>query len=135
MTILVPVDGSEAAARAVGVAGRMAGQTGERVVVVSVVPLQFGRDVVSQLEGSNVSDEQSFARRWADDAVAVLSAAGVEAEARVLEGVPGQVILDQISRERPRAVVMGHRSQDQLFPEGSLSRRVANTGVELHVVD
>jgi len=77
--VLVPVDGSESALRAVQwVSGQLAGQAGAHVHLLTVVPAVDAWEVRSHLGGDDIARiEAGNAASVLDPAVAVVRAAGV----------------------------------------------------------
>ncbi|MGN6243485.1 MAG: universal stress protein [Motilibacteraceae bacterium] len=128
MRLLVAVDGSEGAAKAVREAGRLAAAAGASVLVVhqrSDVPAPHGP--VEDPEG------EAAAERVVDDAAAALNAAGVaDVERRVVRGLAGEearALLDVAREAGADIVVVGSRGLGRL--EGLLLGSVSTKLVHL----
>jgi nucleotide-binding universal stress UspA family protein len=108
---------------------QMASLTGAAVLVLHVraadfpsLPSILGTLASQALAGEPVaSDASSVARRMVDDAVAVLSTAGVHAEGLLLESTPGhtpRAVLDQARKLDVDLIVLGsphHGGPSALF--------------------
>ncbi|WP_406672549.1 universal stress protein [Natronospira sp.] len=145
-TILVPVDGSAHAWRAVEVAADLASRYGARVVIVSAllqgeVPAHIrklseldepdepsvgagGAFVASSIPPSVLRD---IAQKLVDRAREYFEAQGVaKVEQHIEDGSPAQVILDQAEHHEADMIVMGTRGLGTLqgLLTGSVSHKV-----------
>jgi nucleotide-binding universal stress UspA family protein len=131
--IVVGVDGSPDAARALDWAITLARATGAHVVAVHALGLldRLGDDRVAA--GSHrAAITAEFTDRWC----AALDSAGVTADRTVVDGPPADVILRTARAEAADLVVLGERGVGGTAAElGSTSRRVlAATTVPVLVV-
>ncbi len=126
--ILLAVDGSEAAERAVPVAGELAGKSGSEVLVLHVRGIGVGRAAAFELESideaANLTDRTV---RWLKDA-------GVSARGDVrtaLHGREAKEILEAVKAEDVDLIVMGSRGLGDLagLLLGSVTHKV------LHLAD
>ena len=105
-TIVLAVDGSNPAQRAVPVAADIASKYGSEVIVVHVAELQLGRG------GPIAFETTEEATNVADDAVRFLKDMGVSARAEAraaLTGKAAQEIMDVAMSEDAGLIVMGSR--------------------------
>ena len=127
--VVLAVDGSEAAKRAVPVAADIASKYGSEVIAVHVVEQQFGR------AGPIAYDTTEEATRDADDAARSLKDLGVSARAEAraaLAGRAAQEIMDVAASEDAGLIVMGSRGMSDW--EGLLVGSVAHKVVHLSSV-
>jgi nucleotide-binding universal stress UspA family protein len=119
--ILVAVDWSPSTVAVLGHTRRLASLTGAAVHVLHVrmtdlpsVPQMLGALAGRGLTGEpGESDAGGTARRMLEEAVAGLTAAGVRAEALLLESAPGdtpQTVLDQARALEVDLIVLGTRN-------------------------
>ena len=116
--IVLAVDGSEPARRAVPVAADIASKYGAEVIAVHVLEQQLGRG------GPIAFDTTEEANRVADDTARALKDVGVSArpEARAaIAGRAAQEIIDVATSEDAGLIVMGSRGMSDW--EGLLSGR------------
>lgn len=123
--IVVGVDGSENACRAVEWAAGLAALTGARVVAVHALGLLFHGEhgEVTPAQPRRAEIETKLEREWC----APLDAAGVAHECRVSDGPPVMVLLDAADELDADLIVVGSRGLGG-FPElllGSTSTQVA----------
>lgn len=120
--ILVAVDGSENALRAVGEAVRMAsGNPGARISLITVVPLinpvfGYGPLVTSQqVEDAERKAEDEVLKKaeevvsQAKQAAELAETAGIGVESLVQIGDPAQAITEYAAKEGYEVIVMGRR--------------------------
>jgi nucleotide-binding universal stress UspA family protein len=127
--IVLGVDGSQAAQRAVPVAADIASKYGSEVIAVHVVEQQLGRG------GPIGYDTTEEATRDADDAARSLKDLGVSARAEAraaLAGRAAQEIMDVAASEDAGLIVMGSRGMSDW--EGLLVGSVAHKVVHLSSV-
>jgi nucleotide-binding universal stress UspA family protein len=127
--IVLAVDGSEPAQRAVLVAADIASKYGSEVIVVHVAEQQLG------LGGPIAYDTTEEATRDADDAARSLKDLGVSARAEAraaLAGRAAQEIMDVAASEDAGLIVMGSRGMSDW--EGLLVGSVAHKVVHLSSV-
>ncbi|WP_117594232.1 universal stress protein [Haloprofundus halophilus] len=128
-TILVPTDGSEAAARAVDHALLLAEATDASVHVLYVVNAEPDEVAVStdERDAENVQDSlRRFGERTLDDADERAASTAVPVETSIRTGVPHEEILADADERDVDAVVMGThgRSGLQRYLLGSVAERV-----------
>ena len=107
--ILVPVDGSETANKALVAALQMARESGGRVRVIHTL------DELAYLSGFEVSGDliqlaRDYASKVLQDALEVAKSAGVPAETKLVEGVGarlGEVVADEARAWEADLVVVG----------------------------
>jgi nucleotide-binding universal stress UspA family protein len=107
--ILVPVDGSETANKALVAALQMARENGARVRLMHTL------DELAYLSGFEVSGDlikvaREYALKVLDDALAMAKAAGVPADTKLVEGVGtrlGETVADEASSWEADLVVVG----------------------------
>jgi len=127
-TILLPLDGSALAERAIPYAASIARRSGARVVLVEAV-------LAHTLPGIDPSDAQldvtDRAQGSLRTAVTRLEAAGVEAEPHVYYDDPVHAILDAASRERADLIVMSTHGRSGLgrMVYGSVTDQVLRRAV------
>jgi nucleotide-binding universal stress UspA family protein len=127
--IVLAVDGSEPAQRALPVAADIASKYASEVIVVHVVEQQLGRG------GPIAFDTTEEATRVADDAVRFLKDVGVSAREEpraALAGRAAQEIMDVAAIEDAGLIVMGSRGMSDW--EGLLVGSVAHKVVHLSSV-
>jgi nucleotide-binding universal stress UspA family protein len=110
-TVLVPVDGSPSATRAVEWAGRvLARQPGAHVHLVNVQPLADAWEVTSHLGEGDVARWQADASAAVlEPAAAVLRQAGVAATPHAVVGDVASSVAEQARALHCDAIVMGTR--------------------------
>jgi len=121
--IVLAVDGSEPAQRAVPVAADIASKYGSEVIAVHVLEQQLGRG------GPIAYDTTEEATRVADDAARSLKDVGVSARAEAraaLAGRAAQEIMDLATSEDAGLIVMGSRGMSdwQGLLIGSVAHKV-----------
>lgn len=126
-TILVPVDGSEAAARAVVFASTLAGNLGRRMILLHAVPLtsaeMMGLRAISREKMETMASDESS--RILDSAERLVPS-GIEVVRLARMGDPAKEILAAIPEYDVNLVVMGSRGQSQIseLMLGSVSQKV-----------
>jgi nucleotide-binding universal stress UspA family protein len=133
--IVVGVDGSEGASRAVRLAARLASQTGAEVVAVHAVPIPVFADGYVYVAGSLSEDWRLGWKQWLEEVHEVLehtwcrplSESGVRFRAETLEGGADEVI-DFARREHADLIVVGRRGRGGLreLVLGSFSHRLVH---------
>jgi nucleotide-binding universal stress UspA family protein len=127
--IVLAVDGSEPAQRALPVAADLASKYGSEVIAVHVLEQQLGRG------GPIAFETTEEATRVADDAARTLKDAGVSARAEAraaLAGRAAQEIMDVAASEDAGLIVMGSRGMSDW--QGLLIGSVAHKVVHLSSV-
>jgi nucleotide-binding universal stress UspA family protein len=127
--IVLAVDGSEPAQRALPVAADLASKYGSEVIAVHVLEQQLGRG------GPIAFDTTEEATRVADDAARSLKDVGVSARAEAraaLAGRAAQEIMDVAASEDAGLIVMGSRGMSDW--QGLLIGSVAHKVVHLSSV-
>ena len=127
--IVLAVDGSEPAQRALPVAADIASKYGSEVIAVHVLEQQLGRG------GPIAFETTEEATRVADDAARTLKDAGVSARAEAraaLAGRAAQEIMDVAASEDAGLIVMGSRGMSDW--QGLLIGSVAHKVVHLSSV-
>ena len=129
--VLVPLDGSERAERAIPLAARIAGASGGAVVLARVVatPVEYG-PVFAPSFGSDVveAEQREFAGYLAE--VAGLPAlSGVETETKVLAGSPAFAMLQALVQKKIDLVVMTSHGRSGLtrWVLGSVAQHIAQS--------
>jgi len=119
--IVVAVDGSANAGRALELAGRLASASGASVAVVHAVGLLEERTLhaAGAGGGSDAVDRRVF--EWCEP----LRSAGVDHHAEVVAGSPVPVLLAAVAREGADLVVVGSRGL------GGPGRRLGSTSLGL----
>jgi nucleotide-binding universal stress UspA family protein len=127
--IVLAVDGSESAQRALPVAADIASKYGSEVIAVHVLEQQLGRG------GPIAFETTEEATRVADDAARSLKDVGVSARAEAraaLAGRAAQEIMDVAASEDAGLIVMGSRGMSDW--QGLLIGSVAHKVVHLSSV-
>jgi nucleotide-binding universal stress UspA family protein len=127
--IVLAVDGSEPAKRAIPVAADIASKYGSEVIAVHVMEQQLGRG------GPIGYDTTEEATRVADDAARSLKDVGVSARAEARAAIAGkaaQEIMDVAATEDAGLIVMGSRGMSDW--EGLLVGSVTHKVVHLSSV-
>ena len=109
--VLVPVDGSESATRAVRwVARVLAGQPGVRVQLVHVQPAIDAWEVRSHLGADDIARwHASGSQAVLDPAAALVTAAGIDVATHAIVGDVASEIAAQVTRLGCDSLVMGTR--------------------------
>jgi len=107
--VVVPLDGSECAEKAFGVAVDLAKLHGSQIAACSIVDpvLVVGSTPPSPAMDVVLTDMQNEAHRRIDDAVERAREAGVAARGEVITGVAFERILDFAKRNAADVIVMG----------------------------
>lgn len=125
--VVVPVDGSEGAAKAARFAGGLARDTGARLVLLHV----YDSTVISvmglnALSGKEIDDAIARVSRGYFESAQRALPDGVTADTKVRIGNPSSEIVAYAETEEPDLIVMGSRGQSnfrRLFV-GSVSQQV-----------
>jgi nucleotide-binding universal stress UspA family protein len=121
--LLVPTDGSEAAARSLPVAARLARTLG--------IPVRVIRAITSEAPGSTLSDvdenevrtaQRSEAQRTVDDAAEQLRSTGVQATGEVLTGEPAATIVSAANSDD--VVVMASQGEGGRWELGGVADKL-----------
>lgn len=132
-TILVPVDGSGYANRAIDYASDLASRYGAKVILLHAIHYRFGRlpvelhqyAVSEHLEGPD--EIYPVVKKILETAEMRAKDAGAEEVAvESLEGDPAEVILDAVKTFDASAIVMGSRGFSELkgLLVGSVSQKI-----------
>lgn len=124
-TIVLAVDGSATAERAIETTRELAKQLGSRVIVVYAfdpVPRYLGNQQAQAVAARGISHGTEIAERAAEP----LQAAGIETELDVLEGPAAEAILRVAEVRAADLIVMGSRGLSELeaILLGSVSHKV-----------
>jgi nucleotide-binding universal stress UspA family protein len=126
--VVVPLDGSECADKAFGVAVDLAKLHGSQIAACSIVDpvLVVGSTPPSPAMDVVLTDMQNEAHRRIDDAVERAREAGVAARGEVITGVAFERILDFAKRNAADVIVMGTHGREGLprFFMGSVAEMV-----------
>src|SRR5690242_8737580 len=95
-TVLVPLDGSELAERALPLASVIAGQAGARLVLVQAVPST----------PTSEFSERLLAEKYLEQVASPLLAEGRSVEVSIAEGEPGPAICEAAQRSDANTIVM-----------------------------
>lgn len=135
--IMVPLDGSELAHRALPIALEMAKQSAGTVVLVQVVHVSYGalpEAYVATPDLYNDIYEQARADATAtlQQAAAETAAAGVKTETVLLEGEPASELVDYEATGNIDLVVMSTHGRTGLarFVYGSVAERILRHGTK-----
>jgi nucleotide-binding universal stress UspA family protein len=128
-TILVPLDGSERAERALPLAERIARQTDSTIVLLHVIrPLTWEYPLSGGMVTSQglLDEEERAARRYVDQVATGVRTRGTEVETIVEHGDPASAILDAQPGRHVGLVVMASHGRTGLtrFALGSVTDRV-----------
>lgn len=140
-TLLLPLDGSPFADRALRVAARLSARTGARVEVVTVLdPTMFIQAFPAEPRSASRADmrEQHAAeQRMIDSRIAALRARGIDAAGAVLEGIVVETILDRVQTSGADLIVMtthGRGGFDRLRNGSIANALVAGASVPVLLV-
>ena len=126
--VVVPLDGSECADKAFGVAVDLAKLHGSQIAACSIVDpvLVVGSTPPSPAMDVVLTDMQNEAHRRIDDAVERAREAGVAARGEGITGVAFERILDFAKRNAADVIVMGTHGREGLprFFMGSVAEMV-----------
>lgn len=135
-TILVPLDGSELAERALPVAEHLARATDSPLLLVQVIPVTtwaFGAPggwVPSERYQELLDSEDRAARHYLSHTMERLQSAGLQARTLSLRGEPASTLIDLEPGTQVGLVVMATHGRTGLarFALGSIADRVAREG-------
>lgn len=138
-TLLVPIDGSAHAEKALAVAAELARSGGGTLHLLSVAeaaPDNLGILVggstkpISEAEREQLAEEvRKAGEKRIDKAQSAVDLAGLEVKALVRQGKPGERIIEAAEELKADAIVMGSRGMSDLkgMVVGSVSHRVSHT--------
>jgi nucleotide-binding universal stress UspA family protein len=106
-TIVLGYDGSEGAERALRLASSLARQNKARVVVVTAFSWTYTIDAMGERVAQLVQEAETIAQ----EAVAKLQAAGVEATSEVRDGSGGEAVLRGAEEQNADLIVVGRRGR------------------------
>ncbi len=124
--ILVGVDGSEAAQRATQHAAAIARCMGATVVLASVAVMD-DRHQASWIDTPERPVPMDEARSWTDGAAAIVDAAGVPVEVKVLEGRAAEALAKEAASGAYGLLAVGERGHHSVVA----APRIGSTAVEL----
>jgi nucleotide-binding universal stress UspA family protein len=108
--ILVPVDGSLLAERAILIAARLARASGGSLILLRVAPVPFNYSLYIAPSPNYIEDvldtELAAAKRYLEEVARSNVLIGVKVATSVLFGTPAQTILAAIESDKPDLVVM-----------------------------
>jgi nucleotide-binding universal stress UspA family protein len=122
--ILLAYDGSEAAAKAAGLALDVAAKYGASVLILSVArPPEFGDEVETE---AVIENSRAYHERLLEPLEQRAAEANVRATFQVPIGHPAEQIIAAAERERADLIVLGHRGKTlfQRLRLGSVSKQV-----------
>ncbi|MFG6139408.1 universal stress protein [Halomonas sp. B23F22_10] len=137
-SILVPVDGSEHSAKALGVAAQLARGSSASLILLTVAEYPPGNmglftgGMPEPFTTDNWNEIADALKADADDALQKVHAAvdlsGLEVESVVRQGTPAETILHEASRRGVDAIVMGSRGISDMHGMifGSTSHKVSH---------
>jgi nucleotide-binding universal stress UspA family protein len=134
--ILVPLDGSPLAEKALRVAAQMARATDGTIVILRVIgvpttytPYIYGADMAQnpQLAQDMVDLEQDTAEKYLKDIASVDLLAGIQVDSTIIAGSAGISILDTAQEEKADVIVMCSRGETgfKRFALGSVAQYVS----------
>lgn len=134
--VLVPLDGSELAERALAVAARVAKATNSGIVLVQVIPVATWAfaipDGLTSAENYDqmLSAEDHATQHYLSDVAERLQGEGLVVHTRMKRGDPGVMLVDLEGELRVGMVVMATHGRTGMarFAMGSVADRVARTG-------
>ncbi len=125
--ILLAYDGSESAQRAAECAEQLACKFKSQIdVVYAFGPIQHGMD--DSLREARIEEEINCGDALIGNLLATFECAGIIACGHVLEGLPADVILEQVIDDSNDLIVIGSRGlrQPEGYLLGSVSERVVH---------
>jgi nucleotide-binding universal stress UspA family protein len=134
--ILVPLDGSLLAEKALRVAARMARATNGTIVILRVIgepttytPYMYGADMAQnpQLAQDMIDLEQDTAETYLKDIASVDLLTGIQVDSTIIPGSAGISILDTAKEERADVIVMCSHGETgfKRFALGSVAQYVS----------
>ncbi len=127
--ILVAIDGSEGAAKAVRLAADIAMRFGARLTLLYVVPrLLLPPDVYGVTLADVEREHRAYADRVVSEALAKLDEPGLRADAQVLYGSPAEAIAEAAAAPDVGMVAVGSRGRGAVARVllGSVSDRLVH---------
>ncbi|MBH8580038.1 universal stress protein [Bisbaumannia pacifica] len=136
-SILVPVDGSTHAEKALKVAAQLASRPGKLYLInvqqppddIGLLVGGSGMPVSDEVIQKLVEEREEEARRVLDKARATAALEGLEVEEVIAKGRPAEAIVAEAQALKVEAIVMGSRGMSDLkgMVIGSVSHRVGHT--------
>lgn len=136
-SILVPVDGSTHAEKALEVAAQLASRPGKLYLInvqqppddIGLLVGGSGMPVSDEVIQKLVKERKEEARRVLDKARAAVALEGLEVEEVIAKGRPAEAIVAEAEALKVEAIVMGSRGMSDLkgMVIGSVSHRVGHT--------
>lgn len=136
-SILVPVDGSTHAEKALKVAAQLASRPGKLYLInvqqppddIGLLVGGSGMPVSDEVIQKLVEEREEEARRVLDKARAAAALEGLEVEEVIAKGRPAEAIVAEAQALKVEAIVMGSRGMSDLkgMVIGSVSHRVGHT--------
>ncbi|MFC0269769.1 universal stress protein [Kushneria aurantia] len=130
-SMLVAIDGSGNANKALEVALQLARGSGAKLYLIHVPSHLPAEDALGRQTGASSINETPESFREAglqivNTAIGTLDLAGIVTETLIVDGKPAEAILDQARRHDVDAIVMGHRGLGHVaeMMGGSVSRYV-----------
>ena len=131
--VLVPLDGSPRAERAIPVAAKIAAASNGSVVLVRIVtmPVEYGPALVPPLSMNTMDAEYAEFKGYLTDMAGLPVLANIPTEVQVLMGPPAQTILEAVADKKADIVVMtSHgRTGFSRWMLGSVAQLIAHHSV------
>ena len=130
--MLVPLDGSERAERALPVAARLAQALQGTLILLRVVqpPFQLATPLTPTLEMETrlLSEQMDAANAYLAQAAQELEKAGLRSEKMTLVGYPAEVTLDAVHSSRAEVIILCSHGRTGLlrWPLGGVAQRVVH---------
>lgn len=129
--VLVPLDGSERAERAIPLAAKIAGASGGAVVLARVVatPAEYGPVFAPHVGADVIEAEQREFAGYLTEVAGLPALSGIETETKVLAGSPALTILQTINQSKIDLVVMTSHGRSGLgrWVLGSVAQHIAQS--------
>ncbi|GAB2793683.1 universal stress protein [Halomonas shantousis] len=130
-SLLVPIDGSETAKKALKVASQLARPSNAKLYLLHVSETLPASDVVGLGVGAapfvgSPEDEEKAGRKLLDEAAHAVGLDGLEVHHLTRQGPPARIIVEEADRLGVDAIVMGSRGLSDLkgLAVGSVSHKV-----------
>lgn len=123
--ILVPIDGSPHADKAIGYAADLSKKYGSRLILLHVIPVRvYAFAEVGAVLSEDVEEGEEILRRGMELARSL----GAEADQRLKRGIPAEEILRAAEEEKVDLIAIGSRglSGVKAFLLGSVSDKVSH---------